>query len=407
MYHVGIDWADQKYDVTIVNQTGEIIGKNLTIAKNITGFEKLITTLRTLSENTEAFKIGIETPHNLLTDYLMDLGYAVFALHPGAMKSLRKRYRQSTARDDEFDAYVLADVMRTDKACWQNVDFGCELIREIRILVRDHHQFIGLQTALGNRLRSVLKMYYPEYIHFFSDVTCKTSLAFIDAYPDFRSAQRLSQEQLNDFFKEHHFRNQRTINKIYELLHGKHLSVPRALQEAKKIIARGCVKMLSETSAILDTYLKRLKLLLDQHPDSKLFLSYPGVGYTNAARLLALFGDNRRLYTNVSELTALTGTCPVTEKTGNSRVIYYRRSCNKFYRDIIHQIAFCSLKESQWAKAYYRKHRAMGKKHNHALRCLANIHLRILFAMWKTRTCYDEKTFLAKKAAHAITTNKW
>lgn len=405
MYYVGIDWADQKHDITIVDQQGNVISRNFTIKQNHHGFEKLTDTLRNLSESPEHFKIAIETPNNLVIDFLVDMGYPVFAIFPGSMKSFRKRYRSSGARDDQFDSFVLADVLRTDSAWrnWRKVDFGSELVREIRILARDHHHLVNYQTALMNTLRSTLKVYYPEYIQFFSDVACKTSLAFLLAYPDFQSARKLTYQQLSNFFKEQHFRNRKTIHKIYDVLHQNHLVASQPLLEAKKLKTLICARELIQMATDVETYLERIKKLVEQHHDSLLFLSYPGVSYIHAARLLALFGDNRNLYQDASELQALTGTCPVTEKSGkNYSVTYFRTACNKFYRDTVHQMAFSSLKEAQWTKAYYQKHRAAGKKHSHALRCLANVHLKILFSMWKNRTCYDENTFLAQRARHLL-----
>ena len=73
----------------------------------------------------------------------------------------------------------------------------------------------------------------------------------------------------------------------------------------------------------------------------------------------------------------------------------------------MHHLAFSSLKEAEWAKAYYQRHKSMGKKHSHALRCLANLHLRLLFAMWKNRIGYDENLFLAQRARHLIVNQKF
>ncbi len=350
MYYVGIDWADQKHAITVVDEHGAIVLKNFTIKKNPAGFAQLLEKLRGLSAAPEDFKIGIETPHNLLVDYVLDFDYAVFTRFPGSMKSLRKRYRPSGARDDAFDAFVLADALRTDKTCWRAIALGSELVREIRLCARHHHQLIEEQVAAGNSLRTTLKEYYPEAVDFFADVTCANARAFWCAYPDFAAAAQLPPEELAAFFKAHH-------------------------------------------------YAQRLEELVAQHPDGKIFLSYPGVATVTAARLLALFGDNRALYTDVRDLQALAGTCPVTEKSGkNFHVVYFRRACNKFCRDTVHYLALSSLHEARWARAYYQQHRSAGHKHSHALRCLANVHLRVLFAMWQTRTCYDENLFLAQRA---------
>jgi transposase len=403
MYYVGIDWADTKYDLCILDHDGQVVIKHLIIAKTRLGFEQLLDKLRTLAADPNQFKIGLETPNNLLVDFLVDLGYAVFALFPGSMDSFRKRYRTSGARDDVFDAFVIADVLRTDKACWRPVDFGSEPIREIRVLARDHHGLLAESVAASNSLRSTLKEYYPEYIQFFSNVACATALAFLEAYPTFDAAGKLTRQQVAQFFKEQHWRNGKAVNKIYTLLHQPHLQVPLVLIAAKQRKARACAKQLIALTADIAEYVKRLTELVEHHPDGKIFLSYPGVSYVTAARLLALFGDNRSLYTDVRELQGLTGTCPVTEKTGEDfKIIYYRQACNKFYRDVMRNLAFSSLCAAPWAKAYYQKHRAMGKTHSHVLRCLANLHLRLLFAMWKNKTYYDENLFLAQRARHLI-----
>ncbi|NUM75997.1 IS110 family transposase [candidate division KSB1 bacterium] len=399
MYYVGIDWADQKHDVTVVDEQGAIALKNFTLKKNPAGFAQLLEKLRGLSAEPNAFKVGIETPHNLLVDYLLDFEYAVFARFPGTMKSLRRRYRPSGARDDAFDAFVLADALRTDQTGWRAVDLGSELVREIRLCARHHHQLLEEHVAAGNGLRATLKEYYPEFVEFFADVTCANARAFLCAYPEFELAARLTHEKLAAFFKEHHLRNGKIVNAIFARLHQPHLAVAAPLKRVKQIKALSCAKRLETLAADLAHYEHRLEELVAQHPDGKIFLSYPGAATVTAARLLALFGDNRALYRDVRELQALAGTCPVTEKSGkNFRVVYFRRACNKFYRDTLHYLAFSSLKEAPWARAYYDRHRRAGHKHSHALRCLGNVHLRVLFAMWQTKTCYDENLFLAQRA---------
>jgi transposase len=404
MYNVGIDWADKKHDITIVDHTGEVIVQNFTVKNNLAGFEKLLDKLRATAPSLGEVKIGIETPHHLLVDFLIDQDYQVFYLFPGAMKSFRKRYRTSGARDDQFDSFVLADVLRTDRKPWRKIDFGSEQVREIRLITKDYHFMVACHTALSNSLRSTLKAYYPEYIGFFKDVACQTSLAFLLAHPDYTKASKLSRDELGAFFEAQHFRNSKTVNRIYDLLHKKHIMVPKSIVNIKKLKATACAKSLQTMAAEIALYKSRIQKMVEQHPDGQLFLGYPGVSHLSSARLLALFGDNRELYDDVSQLQGLAGTCPVTEKTGNFRTIYYRRGCNKFYRDVLHNIAFSSLTKAKWTMAYYQKHKAMGKGHGHALRCLANLHLKILFAIWKNRTPYDENIYLAQRTRNAIAT---
>lgn len=407
MYYAGIDWADRKHDIAIVDEHGATVGKPFTIANTLAGYKQLHAQFQRLSENARDFKLGVETPQHLLVDFLLERDYALWAIFPGSMKSFRKRYRASGARDDAFDAFVLADVLRTDTACWRPVSLGSELLQEIRFVAHAHHDAVAWQTMLVNSLRNTLKAYYPAALHFFADVACANALAFLEAYPRLEVARQLTRAELATFFKEHRLRNQKTVEKIHTLLHEPQVPVHAARVRAYERKARMCVKQLTALVPELETYLARLQELVCAHPEGALFLSYPGVSHLTAARLIVLFGEDRSRYAHAGELQGLAGTCPVTEKTGkDSRIVYYRRACNKFYRDTMQNLAFSSLTKCAWTKIFYQSHRARGRSHSHALRCLANVHLRILFAMWQSRMPYDENLFLAQKARHALANQK-
>jgi hypothetical protein len=72
-------------------------------------------------------------------------------------------------------------------------------------------------------------------------------------------------------------------------------------------------------------------------------------------------------------------------------------------RTALSQMALASLKNSAWAKSYYQRKRQEGKKVYHALRCLANLWLKVIFAMWKHKTMYDENLHLASITRHQLT----
>lgn len=413
MYYTGIDWADQKYDLVILNDTGKYVNPQFEIEKSDAGFHELLDKLRNLSTNPVDFKIGIETPQNLLVDFLLLWGYPVFSIHPSSMKSFRKRYRPTNARDDAHDAYVLADVMRTDHACWKSVQRGSELTHKITLLVQDHYHLIQQHTATHNAFKQTLKNYYPEYLHFFKDVSCLASLAFITSYPNFEAAQVLDQQQLLNFFKEHRIFHQKKVINIYHILKGNHIHVPPAIINSKTLTALAFGHQLTVLQNSLQEYERQIHEALAQHPDTEIFMSFPAVAELTAARLIALFGDNRQLYDDASLIQAKAGTCPVTEITGHDkkrnrchRIIYFRQGCHKVYRAFVHSLAFSSLTKCHWCKAYYDYHRELGQDHHHSLRCLANVQLKILFAMWKNRTRYDENIFLAQRTRHELYTKK-
>src|SRR5206468_2050266 len=60
-------------------------------------------------------EVGIERPDGPVVDALLAAGLTVFVIPPGQLKNLRSRYGSAGNKDDRFDAFVLADTVRTDR----------------------------------------------------------------------------------------------------------------------------------------------------------------------------------------------------------------------------------------------------------------------------------------------------
>ena len=69
-----------------------------------------------------------------------------------------------------------------------------------------------------------------------------------------------------------------------------------------------------------------------------------------------------------------------------------RYARNRRLADALHQWAFCSLRGSPGARAYYQALRARGIGHHAALRQLSNRLVGILHGCLKTGTLYNEHT---------------
>ncbi len=135
-------------------------------------------------------------------------------------------------------------------------------------------------------------------------------------------------------------------------------------------------------------------------PDADLWMSVPGVAVTWGARLQAGFGPHRDRFDRAEAVPALAGTSPVLYHSGTRQRVLMRRACDKPFRAAVHPRAFTSLSRCAGARAHYDQYRARGHGHHAALRALANVWLRILFRMGKTRQPYDEARFLADRARH-------
>ena len=100
-------------------------------------------------------------------------------------------------------------------------------------------------------------------------------------------------------------------------------------------------------------------------------------------------------HTTVRENDA--GTSPITRTSGRKKVVQARYVRNRRLADALQQWAFCAMRGSPGAKAYYHQLRDRKIGHQAALRQLANRLVGILHGCPKTHTHYDEQTAWAQQ----------
>lgn len=111
-----------------------------------------------------------------------------------------------------------------------------------------------------------------------------------------------------------------------------------------------------------------------------------------SARILGEFGDDPHRYADAKCRKAYAGTAPITRASGTRKVVLARYARNRRLGDAVQQWAFCSMRGSPGARAYYQSLRARGIGHQAALRQLANRWVGILHGCLRHRTFYDENT---------------
>ena len=92
----------------------------------------------------------------------------------------------------------------------------------------------------------------------------------------------------------------------------------------------------------------------------------------------------------------------MTRRSGKYQGVYFRFACNLHLRRALHQFAFCWLKSSEWARAYYDRYRNRGHRHHAALRALAAKWLKIIFVLWGRQVPYREEYHLAMMARQQL-----
>lgn len=394
---MGIDWSQEKHDVAFMNAAGAIIAR-LTVPHQPDGFRKLEATRQQLGVAAEECLVGLETAHNLLVDYLWERGYSqVYVIPPSVVSSSRGRYGNSGAKDDSKDAQLLADLLRTDRARLQPWRPDSQLTRQIRAKVGFVNQLTHAGNRFANRLRAVLLRYYPVALELFSGLLVQTTLAFIQAYNTPQALAALSYEEFAAFARQQGYTKRQGLLDCYARLQQPQLEASPQTVAAYQDEAQLLAGQLRELIRAKRQVVKELAGLFEQHPDQAIFASLPGAGDFLAPALLAKFGDDRERFPTTGSVQALAGTCPVTEASGKSKRVVFRRACDRQFRQIVQQWARCSLRQSVFAVAYWQQIRSRCSGEHDAYRRLANRWLAILWKLWQSGEPYDEAYHLQQR----------
>lgn len=109
-------------------------------------------------------------------------------------------------------------------------------------------------------------------------------------------------------------------------------------------------------------------------------MSLPRAGESvTAAPIAAELGEDPARFATANRLAAAVGVAPVTHASGKSLGVTSRHARNKRPRVAIPRHADNSRHEREWAKGIYRRARARGGDHPHAVRILARAGVRVLW----------------------------
>ena len=400
MQFCGIDWANDHHDALSIDDQGRQLG-SIRVAHSPEGLSQLDAYLERIAgpEGKEQVACIVETTHGLRIAHLLEQGWAVYPVNP---RTVERRRAPSGAKTDTIDAYLLAKTGRADFQDLRRLNPDSEQIQEIKTLTRDQEALVQMQTRLVNQLTACLKAYYPIALEVFGKVQQPSTLAFLRAYPTLQAARAASVEELVALLKQ--VRYPGAMHKAQQI--AKHLQQPCLQANAvttrtKSRLMLALVDQLEPLLKQIADYDKEIERLFLIHADSELFQSLPGAGARLAPRLLAEMGDDRSRYADASSLQALAGTSPVLFQSGTYQKAHRRLGCIKPWRNALHQFAWQSTLQEAWAKEYYQRKRAEGKSHTVAVRALANVWARILYAVWKTKEPYHTTTFEQARQAHA------
>jgi transposase len=113
-----------------------------------------------------------------------------------AVSRYRDRYAVSRAKSDPGDALVLANILRTDRTAHRPLPADSELAGSIRVLARAQQDAVWDRQQAANKLRSLLREYYPSLSAVFEDLTSSDARATLGVAPTPAAATTLRPARL-------------------------------------------------------------------------------------------------------------------------------------------------------------------------------------------------------------------
>ena len=334
-----------------------------------------------------AVEVAIERPDGPVVDTLLGAGLTVVVISPNQVKNLRGRYGSAGNKDDRFDAYVLADTLRTDRARLRPLVPDTDVTVALRRACRARKDLVNHRVAVANQLRAHLRNVLPAVVGLFAALDSAISLAFLTHFDTQDKIDALTPKRLGDSLSTQGYSGK--INST--VLHQRLLDAPPGACGVHGITQ---AHITASYVALLHTLVAQIKALsvqidqqLNAHHDAHIFTSLPRAGRVRAARLLAEIGDCRARFPTPESLTCLAGAAPSTRQSGKLRVVGFRWACDKQLRDAVTDFAADTRLSNPWAADLYSRARARG--HDHAVRILARAWLHIIWHCWQDHLAYD------------------
>ena len=388
----GLDWATQTHAVCIIDTAGQVL-ERFEVSHDHDGLAALAHRLARYGAN---LRIAIERPSGLIVDALVEAAHQVFAIHPNAVKASRPRYRSHGAKSDASDAYLLADLLRTDGHRWSALSPQSDSIRALRALVRARDDLVATRIALANQLHSTLDAFWPGGARIFAAVDSPIGLAFLKRYPSPASAAGLNESRLQRFCRAQHYSGRRSPAELLGRLQAAARGMAPALTaQAMADVVLSLVDVLTPLVEQIAALTHRIERFIESLPDGQIIMSFPRAGHICAAQILAELGYVRERFPSDDRLAAEAGVVPVTYQSGKTRCVSFRWACNHRLRKAITCMADNSRHTNLWARGLYAAARQRGCDHPHAIRILARAWLRVLWRAWTDRKTYDASLHLS------------
>jgi transposase len=381
----GVDLGSREHEACLIDATGKRRGRRFPHSA-----EGLASLVAWLAGDIPAatLAVALEVPHGPVVEALQDAGIAVFSINPKQLDRFRDRHSVAGAKDDRLDAFVLADALRSDLHKFKPVPPLDPFIRELREVSRTYEDLGQDLHANANRLWRQLTDVAPHLLAlcpgadepWFWDL-CERALVH-QARPDRRWIRTLLQRHRKRALSADAVMEALRVPLLaasslaaYRFRISTLLPVLRVLFEQRLLARRTLARLLQQAG--------RPAEIIDSHKGIDLVIATTFLAEASTAVATA----------DLETLRTLSGTAPVTRRSGKSQTVGMRRACNPRLRNAVRNWALTAMTWDPRGRYLYRNLRARGHSHERALRGLADRLLSCLVATLRDDSLYDPARF--------------
>lgn len=382
--YAGVDWASRSHAICIVDERGEAVERF-----EVEHTEPGLRTLGRRLTKVGVSRVAIERPDGPVIEALFAAGLEVVVIASRHVKGLRTRYGTAGNKDDRADAFLLADVLRTDGHRLRALQPDAPETVTLRATVRARKDLVQTRTRLTQQLRAQLELAFPGVLGLFADLDSPIALRFLLRFPSATKAAWLSPKRMASWLQAEGYPGRTSAEILYQRLEIAPAGVTGPEADARAAVTLAFVRMLLAVRAQIGELESRIREQLELHPDGAIFRSLPRAGQVRAAALLAEIGDVRERFPTPESLACLAGAAPSTRQSGQHLAVTFRFACDKKLRDALVDFAEDSRHANPWAAEVYRRAIERHKTHPHAGRILARAWVYVLWRCWQDRVPYE------------------
>lgn len=382
--YAGVDWASRAHAICIVDDHGEAVERF-----EVEHSEPGLRTLGRRLTKAGVTRVAIERPDGPVIEALFGAGLEVVVIASRHVKALRTRYGTAGNKDDRADAFLLADVLRTDGHRLRALQPDAPETVTLRATVRARKELVRTRTRLTQQLRAQLELAFPGALGLFADLDSPIALRFLLRFPSATKAAWLSPKRMASWLQAEGYPGRTSAEVLFQRLETAPAGVTGPEAEARAAVTLAFVRALLAIRDQIGELESRIREQLELHPDGPIFRSFPRAGQVRAATLLAEIGDVRERFPTPESLACLAGAAPSTRQSGQHLAVTFRFACDKKLRDALIDFAEDSRHANPWAAEVYRRAIARHKTHPHAGRILARAWVYVLWRCWQDRVPYD------------------